>query len=1218
MLNLFPGYYADDQAGCQMFHVCDEILVSSFLCPVGSLFSQKLLTCDWWNKVDCSSAKKFYAINRNLYHQHDGDEMIRNAYVMVNLQPDKGLTTEPEERERQGKIVHYSRVDTPENDLPINYDDFSSNQDFRGFSPTFDEYSNQYKTNMNSKEEQNNHDHFLYSQEYQTHAPKMYPDSPIIRIHKIADDHLVYENRQKSSSKEQSSYRFTVSEFENEFQPSYVPTVPTVTATSRRFYSPTVPMSFRSSTLSYNKLDQNFDSSVHLYAQGKDSQPTSTPATIFRDDSRDQRNSTRDSSNYHESKQEVMKVSVNYNGREDNDNDRETYDQFYDDEQDKFEIMEGRESIGLAQSPSQRLKETTVQTPLVDETKTDSRKINNLNSTIQNNLDLQPANLEFKKEASNVQEVVRSLAFNSEKSENKNQDVQDYPTFTEATSFEQGYEDSTQIPKEENESKTEEIPVPDDHFDLNADISTTTSSLSDQNKHFVVEHQSNQGMIEKKTNDGFGSTLSPWKKTDNFSKEDHDDLKGHDDLLMSSTTSHPYTATPESLEPEEKIIFRLSPILQPPFEMFKPFHINVEELTPQAPTSETQPAFVPKHYQRYPDRPNHLNSTENTFQIKESPSDDENPNTTARSPIPNSSNRLKLSRFEGSEVNVPVTDIIPPLENQDDETGEFVPLLDAHLEQKNDSVHLINSSNPQINISVPSNHQEPPNLNHTNQEAQILSKYNPNLDFTIRSAIWNQPSISENKELNKSSTPIVENPFLNHRTISLALEPPNQTSPEKFEDELIFPSFQNVTPETELTPPLNTQTQNIGSSSQNEETTKFEEKAKLFEASTLKPEFPSSITEIEDTIEESNAPYQVTLTLNGNQDPESVAKDLIGKLVNQHEKGDFQGFKNFEGFEIAKSEEPSIPRDHEEPATVYTKTDFSSNPFLKHHFRLSTESTNYEQNSETHNRTEKNTEIRNQDSDVHRMSLLQLMSELAKANRLPRPFSPQESEILASEKPKTSKEPSRPISRTSTRFFANPFLNSAAGSSSPFITNPPSTVASNKEKRINLTLTSNSNLSNSVSSTENLFLRTEVILEQLVKNFGQPLYGSLREPLFELPQQGKEQLFDLPGEDRITDFKTGKAIVQKKSNQLNREAFTTQKPNFKEETEKTVVEMEFVPSLGFSFDTHEGREEYAQAVLQGLVTEEAVLKSEDKFSTSTQTFESDESTKNLKSNKNNE
>ncbi|XP_037907409.1 uncharacterized protein LOC119649365 isoform X2 [Hermetia illucens] len=40
----FPGYYADPEARCQVFHICQTV-------------------CDWWNHVDCARAREFYSIN---------------------------------------------------------------------------------------------------------------------------------------------------------------------------------------------------------------------------------------------------------------------------------------------------------------------------------------------------------------------------------------------------------------------------------------------------------------------------------------------------------------------------------------------------------------------------------------------------------------------------------------------------------------------------------------------------------------------------------------------------------------------------------------------------------------------------------------------------------------------------------------------------------------------------------------------------------------------------------------------------------------------------------------------------------------------------------------------------------------------------------------------------------------------------------------------------
>jgi len=55
------GYYADDSAECQAFHICTAdgaggLSQYSFLCPNGTIFNQNYFICDWWFNVDCSEA----------------------------------------------------------------------------------------------------------------------------------------------------------------------------------------------------------------------------------------------------------------------------------------------------------------------------------------------------------------------------------------------------------------------------------------------------------------------------------------------------------------------------------------------------------------------------------------------------------------------------------------------------------------------------------------------------------------------------------------------------------------------------------------------------------------------------------------------------------------------------------------------------------------------------------------------------------------------------------------------------------------------------------------------------------------------------------------------------------------------------------------------------------------------------------------------------------
>merc|ERR1719220_3089015 len=51
------GYYADEEAECQVFHICAaEEAKYSFLCPNGTIFNQENFICDWWFNVDCAES----------------------------------------------------------------------------------------------------------------------------------------------------------------------------------------------------------------------------------------------------------------------------------------------------------------------------------------------------------------------------------------------------------------------------------------------------------------------------------------------------------------------------------------------------------------------------------------------------------------------------------------------------------------------------------------------------------------------------------------------------------------------------------------------------------------------------------------------------------------------------------------------------------------------------------------------------------------------------------------------------------------------------------------------------------------------------------------------------------------------------------------------------------------------------------------------------------
>ncbi|GBN92380.1 hypothetical protein AVEN_203874-1, partial [Araneus ventricosus] len=63
-----PGFYADVEAGCQVFHNCDtDLQKHSFLCPNGTVFRQELFICDWWYNVRCEDSPDHFPLNDGLY-----------------------------------------------------------------------------------------------------------------------------------------------------------------------------------------------------------------------------------------------------------------------------------------------------------------------------------------------------------------------------------------------------------------------------------------------------------------------------------------------------------------------------------------------------------------------------------------------------------------------------------------------------------------------------------------------------------------------------------------------------------------------------------------------------------------------------------------------------------------------------------------------------------------------------------------------------------------------------------------------------------------------------------------------------------------------------------------------------------------------------------------------------------------------------------------------
>jgi len=81
----WPGYYADMEANCQVFHICQaDGRQDAFLCPNGTIFSQMNLVCVYWWQFDCSSAQSLYELNMDLYNMVDVNQCLDGNCVGMN------------------------------------------------------------------------------------------------------------------------------------------------------------------------------------------------------------------------------------------------------------------------------------------------------------------------------------------------------------------------------------------------------------------------------------------------------------------------------------------------------------------------------------------------------------------------------------------------------------------------------------------------------------------------------------------------------------------------------------------------------------------------------------------------------------------------------------------------------------------------------------------------------------------------------------------------------------------------------------------------------------------------------------------------------------------------------------------------------------------------------------------------------------------------------
>ncbi|XP_017053083.2 U-scoloptoxin(01)-Cw1a [Drosophila ficusphila] len=75
-----PGYYADTETRCQVWHWClHSGHQYSFLCPNGTVFNQAVRVCDWWMNVNCEGSEQLYQNNDELYRIPERQQQLNEV-----------------------------------------------------------------------------------------------------------------------------------------------------------------------------------------------------------------------------------------------------------------------------------------------------------------------------------------------------------------------------------------------------------------------------------------------------------------------------------------------------------------------------------------------------------------------------------------------------------------------------------------------------------------------------------------------------------------------------------------------------------------------------------------------------------------------------------------------------------------------------------------------------------------------------------------------------------------------------------------------------------------------------------------------------------------------------------------------------------------------------------------------------------------------------------
>ncbi|XP_033152281.1 negative elongation factor A isoform X2 [Drosophila mauritiana] len=104
------GYYADVESRCQAFRICAHTARSpqgfGFLCPNGTLFSQKNFVCDWYRNVNCDDSERYYEMNEEKTVGSTHEMMERVRHMMEY--PMKTISKALQQTQSQSQNPHHS------------------------------------------------------------------------------------------------------------------------------------------------------------------------------------------------------------------------------------------------------------------------------------------------------------------------------------------------------------------------------------------------------------------------------------------------------------------------------------------------------------------------------------------------------------------------------------------------------------------------------------------------------------------------------------------------------------------------------------------------------------------------------------------------------------------------------------------------------------------------------------------------------------------------------------------------------------------------------------------------------------------------------------------------------------------------------------------------------------------------------------------------------